>query len=288
MEAISYHSYTDKLKHTLFACNSQSDRLPLVVNCAGVTVSKWEFKTNNPCGRLDYYFLYLKSGSMIINIANDALTVHSGTLVIIPPNTSYMYHHTDSQEMIYYWVHFTGSSVESILQSFDMNSLPLILNIPHISSSIDYQMAKIFDIYIKKGHYRDNELSHCLNAMLIEIAKHSGKADTEHRRLSRSIQYINNNYTLELKIPELAEMESLSVSRYISLFNEIMHTSPYQYIIGLRMNAACEMLLNSNLSVTRISELLGFQSVFFFSKLFKKHMNISPVQYKKKHLNNSQ
>ncbi len=282
MENISYHSYHDNFQNTLFACNRVSDDLPLVVNCSGVTVSSWEFKTTNPSGRFDYYFLYLKTGKLSITIDGISNIIDAGTFILIPPNTSYSYHHADDSKLIYYWVHFTGSAVEKILRSIKIDKLPLILPAPQVSSAIDYQMAKIFDIYIKKDPFKANELSHCLNAMFIEIAKNSINNSPEHKRLSKSIKYINNNYTSELTVPALAEMESLSVSRYIALFNEIMRTSPYQYIIELRLNAAREMLLNSNLSVSKIAELLGFQSVFFFSKLFKNHMGTSPLQYKKK------
>ncbi|MBQ8141277.1 MAG: helix-turn-helix domain-containing protein [Clostridia bacterium] len=281
MESISYHSFNDKFKKTLFACNRSSDRAPIMVNCAGSTVLRWNFKSVNDIGRADCYFLYLKTGTLNISIAEDKHTIHSGTLIIIPPNTPYAYWHTGTDELIYYWIHFTGSHANEMLRRFDISPLPLIRSIPQISSAIDYQMAKIFDIYIKKGQYRDSELSHCMDAILIEIAKGSITAENSQRRLETSIKYINNNYTSDITVPELAQMEFLSVSRYTALFKEIMNTSPYQYIINLRLNAACEMLRNSTLSITKIAELLGFQNCFFFSKLFKKHLNMSPLQYRK-------
>ena len=281
METISYHSFHDKLQKTLFACNRASDTLPLLVNCAGATVCKWAFQTVNPSGRQDYYFLYLKKGSLHVTVDGESRTVDDGTLILIPPQSAYAYRHDNEQELTYYWVHFTGSSVLDVLKQLQLSQLPLLLSAPQISSAIEYQMAKMFDIYIKKGDFRDSELSHCLDAMLIEAAKNANATRAAHRRLSASIKHINNHYTEEITVPTLAEMESLSVSRYIALFREIMHTSPYQYIIDLRLNAACEMLLNSSLSITSISEILGFQSVFFFSKLFKKHLGVSPMQYRK-------
>ena len=43
----------------------------------------------------------------------------------------------------------------------------------------------------------------------------------------------------------------------------------------------CALKAVSAYVVARIAELTGFQNAFFFSKLFKKHMNISPLQYRK-------
>ena len=57
----------------------------------------------------------------------------------------------------------------------------------------------------------------------------------------------------------------------------------YQYrsYFYLNYKLNLQMLRDSNLSVTQIAELLGFQNCFFFSKLFKKHIGISPMQYRK-------
>ena len=281
MQSISYYSYPDKYQRTIFACNRESNELHLLVNCAGATVAKWPLQTVNPTGRNDYYFLYLKKGELNITINNTIYHINDGTLLIIPPHCPYSYQHIETKELVYYWIHFTGGTVKEILNALTLNQLPLVLSKPEISSSIDYQMTKMFDIYTKKGKYRDYELSHCLDAIFIETAKRSIESSSPQAKLSKSIKYITNNYTTDISVPDLAEMESLSVSRYMTLFKESMHTSPYQYIIKLRLTAACEMLSNSDLSITGISEILGFQSIYFFSKLFKKHIGMSPAEYKK-------
>ncbi len=281
METISYHSFAGYPKNHMLACNLTSDEYPIAVNCAGTTVAKWTFKTDNTQGRTDYYFMYLKTGTLDMTVAGSNYAVHSGTLVFIPPDTPYMYQHTGNDPLVYYWVHFTGSHAGRILRDLGFYPLPLACPMPQASPEIEYQMFKIFDIYIKNGNYRDYELSHCMEGILIGLAGQSGDADNGQKKLSRSIKYINNHYTSDLKVSDLAKMEFLSVSRYTVLFNRIMNTSPYQYIIGLRLDAACKMLRESSLSVTKIAELLGFQNSFFFSKLFKKHMKMSPMQYRK-------
>ena len=281
MQSISYYSFHDSFQKTLFACNRESGALPIIVNCAGATALKWQFKSINPTGRNDYYFLYLKKGALCMTINGESQTVSSGMLVIIPPHTPYSYHNFTEDELIYYWVHFTGSAIEDIFKSINLNQLPLVASMPQIASAVDYKMSKMFDIYIKRSPCRDYELSHCLDSIFVELAKKLSESTITHKKLSKSIKYINDNYTTDISVPYLAKMESLSVSRYITLFKETMHTSPYQYIIKLRLSAACEMLSNSDLSITAISEILGFQSIYFFSKLFKKHVGMSPVEYKK-------
>ena len=48
----------------------------------------------------------------------------------------------------------------------------------------------------------------------------------------------------------------------------------------LRVENAKLQLLNSNLSITKISAKLGFENAFYFSKVFKKYTGVSPTEFK--------
>lgn len=281
MQTLYYKSFPDENRNTNLICGRCSSDYPIIVNCAGTVVINWAFRTDNPYGRPDYYLLYLKTGTLFLTVGANKYTVCEGTLVLIPPETPYTYHNKNGEAITYYWVHFTGSDAADLIERLSFSRLPLIRPLPHAGAAVDYRMLKLFDIFIKNDNYRDSELANCTEAMLIELAKASEPRRVGHNKLSRSIGYINDHYTSEIKVADLAAMDFMSVSGYTALFRKIMNTSPYRYIIGLRLDAACGMLRDSNLSVARIAELTGFQNAFFFSKLFKKHMNISPLQYRK-------
>ena len=288
MQTISYHAFSDAHQNTVLACNLCSDKRPLLVNCAGSTFIKWTFHTKNTQGRKDYYLLYLKTGTLTFSVSGERHTLTSGTLILLPPDYPYEYFQTGEAPLFYYWIHFTGSHVQSLLDEYALLPLPLFRSLPQASVMLEYQMQKMFDIFIKNDTFRDAALSHCMDAILLELAKHSYKPGDETKRLSKSIKHINNCYTSDLNVPELAAMEFLSVSRFNVLFKRLMKISPYQYIIQLRINAACEMLRDSKLSVSQIAELVGFQNVFFFSKLFKKHMKMSPLRYRQNEANTTE
>lgn len=283
MQTISYHAFNDENRNSLFACNRRAEAAPLLINCAGVTNAHWRFQTINTVGRVDYYLFYVKKGTMELQLENHIETISSGTLVCIPPNCPYSYIHQEDSELVYYWVHLTGSYARKLFEELEIAPLPLVRYLPQLSSPFEYQMLKIFDIFIKNGPYRDYELSHCMNAILIETAKSLSNVNEGEKTLSKSIKYIHQFYTTQIAIPELAKMEFLSVSRYMVLFKKIVRITPYQYILSLRLNSACEMLQNSDLSVGKIAELSGFQNGILFSKFFKKHFEISPLVYRKKH-----
>ena len=58
-------------------------------------------------------------------------------------------------------------------------------------------------------------------------------------------------------------------------------TTPQQYIIEFRIKKACSLLRKSSYSISRISDLVGFSSQAYFSKVFKKTLNITPFEYRK-------
>jgi transcriptional regulator GlxA family with amidase domain len=75
-------------------------------------------------------------------------------------------------------------------------------------------------------------------------------------------------------------MESLSNSRYITVFKENMGMSPSEYIINLRINVACDLLRNHDMSVKEVAASVGYDNAHFFSKIFKKKTGTTPKKYK--------
>ena len=52
-----------------------------------------------------------------------------------------------------------------------------------------------------------------------------------------------------------------------------------KYHCQMRMERAARLLQQTDLTITQISERLGFDEVFYFINVFKKHMNLSPMSY---------
>jgi len=69
---------------------------------------------------------------------------------------------------------------------------------------------------------------------------------------------------------------------YIShAFKAKMNISPIHYLLYRRFGEAQSLLMNTELTIAEISDLLGFSNPAHFSAMFKKHVGLSPVQYKR-------
>ena len=86
---------------------------------------------------------------------------------------------------------------------------------------------------------------------------------------------------ISLDYRKLAANSNISLTYYHKLFKKKTGLSPNQYILMKKLNYACNLLTAPDLSINSISEMSGFSSVYYFSKIFKKHFLVSPHDYRK-------
>ncbi len=283
MKTQGYTSFVDSNNSSggLNYCSCASDARPLIINSAGNFVTDSEFTTYNPTGRLDYYLMYIADGALTVLFPDGERRLGAGAVLLIPPNTPYRYKLPGSGEsMNYLWIHFTGSHVASILESYGLKLYPEVNTVKH-DSIFFTRYRNIFDAFSSCDSFRDNELSLLFERLLISFARRLEKnTNNERRLLSRSIGYINSHYTADIRIPELAKMDSISVSRYNTLFRTIMGCSPTEHIARLRIRSACDLLTTTDISIKEIGEMVGYSDAHFFSKIFKSRMGVSPKGYR--------
>ena len=93
---------------------------------------------------------------------------------------------------------------------------------------------------------------------------------------------IKSDYTKKLTLEQLAKISGYSVSRFSGLYKELYRTSPITDLLHTRIDAAKHLLISTDYSISRISELSGFESVHYFSSKFKELTGMSPKEYRAK------
>lgn len=99
-------------------------------------------------------------------------------------------------------------------------------------------------------------------------------------RIQMAVQYIKEHYSENLTVNDLAEVFDMSPNYFSSIFKKEMNQSPVNFITGIRMRKAQEMLLSSNLSVADIAQKTGYEDGQYFFRVFKKHTGMTPLQYR--------
>lgn len=281
MRSLSYRAFYDEHNTPYNNCSREVTDKPLVVNCAGNFSVNRRFATDNVEGRLDFYLLYVHTGRLTVSLPCGDKVCTSGDFIIYPPRQRYRYSHEREDELDYFWVHFTGADVESLLSEYDLLTYPSI-NSTKDDGGVAMRFATMFDAFAKQDRFRDKEISLLLERLLISLARRTnGSGDVDANQLKRSLSYINSSYNTDIRIPTLAAMENLSVSRYNAVFKKLMGVSPTEYIIKMRISSASELLIGTDLPIKEIARLVGYADPHFFSRVFKSHKSVSPAEYRK-------
>lgn len=250
------------------AANKKVDTIPLCVNCAGI-VDRDTFSTS--ATRRDFYFMYITEGVIDTCLG----TMQPGDIVIFPAGFTYNY--TSSKKATYLWVHFSGSCCEEYIKNI---SLP-IKQIVHIGlhETLKSHFETLFYEFMLNDA-QSEEMSVCILKEILILSSRYQKDLITFAPL-KSISYINRNYTKNICIEDLAELEQMSLTAYRIFFKKHTGTSPLQYINSRRLSAACRLLEGGNIPVALVSSKLGFTDPYYFSRFFKKHMGLSPKQFQK-------
>ena len=94
-------------------------------------------------------------------------------------------------------------------------------------------------------------------------------------------EFLRMNISRSLTLSEIAEAMSVSVSTLKNISLDSFGLSPISYFISLKLDAAKRMIRESSMNFTEISERLGFSGVHYFSRLFTKHVGMTPTEYAK-------
>ncbi len=149
-----------------------------------------------------------------------------------------------------------------------------------LSDTAQEMLKKLLCIYRER---RVAELSWHLAMLLNEL---SGKMlPVVEQRLTEltaeSLKIISENMRSPLDIQFIADQLNISVSHLRMVFRKDMGVSIGQYIAEQRMQLACTLLKNRELTIRKIAENCGFASVCAFSHFFKNKTGISPMTFRK-------
>lgn len=108
----------------------------------------------------------------------------------------------------------------------------------------------------------------------------SQNSETNTINIAKSVSYMENNFTENISIDELARISHLSTRHFTRLFTASYHITPGNYILSLRMQYACQLLKTTKETVSEIALQTGYGDSNYFSRQFHKFYGISPREYR--------
>jgi AraC-like DNA-binding protein len=239
-------------------------------------------------GSRQYILIYCYKGEGIIRLENRSIVLKPNTYYIIPPGVPHEYYALEQNPWSIYWIHFTGAIAPHFHEKFAAqypDSAPLL--------ALEERRIGLFDNLInamENGYssanleYVNLSLWQLLSAFLYErFFTEERKKNTENNTIEAAIEYMKNHLDQPLKVDDVAAHFSYSLSHFFTLFKQRTGYSPIHYFNYLKAQKACQYLSFTGMSVKEISFALGFNDPLYFSRLFKKIMSTSPLQYRKEY-----
>lgn len=129
-------------------------------------------------------------------------------------------------------------------------------------------------------------LATCIEIMRIQetYTKENINNDVVHNDnllvISPALNYIYRNYNQQFHVELLSDMCHLCATHFRRLLNQMVGTTPLDFINSIRINKACQYLRGTEYSIIAVSEQVGFHSVSSFNRYFIKVMGISPREWR--------
>jgi AraC-like DNA-binding protein len=97
-----------------------------------------------------------------------------------------------------------------------------------------------------------------------------------YKKISLAKEFIDDNFSGEMKIEDVAKAACISPFHFLRLFKKIFDETPYQYITRLRIEKAFNLILQTDIPITEVCFEVGFNSLSSFSWLLKQKYGMSP------------
>lgn len=108
----------------------------------------------------------------------------------------------------------------------------------------------------------------------------SKKTICDGKRIKEMLRFIHDHISEPLTITQIANTVSISESECLRCFKSTIRTTPIQYVRQYRIQRACQLLKSTQIPITEIALMCGFQDLSYFTKTFKESKNVTPTQFR--------
>ena len=240
--------------------------------CVYCVRDAWEF--SNLAMPFWRWYLNDAAGAEIC-IGGRAIPIEPGKIYLIPPHTPYGSH--------------TANSVGMLYMHFDLDWRTH----PHPDGAITLAMTqqeRRLAARLRKHLQNQSDLSglhtgfcsHALICTALEAIPDNLWLDQPmNPRVTQAIQTIRENYPRAIQTEDLAGAAGMNASAFCRLFSATCGIAPHRFLNRMRLENACVLLQDDELSIDEIAERVGFCDRFHLSRCFLKELQTTPAAFRK-------
>ena len=265
------------------------DQLKFLLGHAELKVLEFDTHTRTEMkqfGRCVPYAImsYHKTGEAKLRIDDTVHHIGPGTVVYIPPNVEHDHYKCTPEATVFLWWHFDYkiANLVDVLQLFHIPQTFKLKNNDQFEYVFQQFMDSTQDAKILPSTVLKQAKAMELLYILLDnaISEEDAFIDTPSENFIDVLAKIVRHPERPLSLQQLAAEMHMHPTYICNRFKELFGKSPIQTQKELKIRKAQTLLQTTELSVTEISELLGFNEIQHFSRLFKSYIRVSPLEYR--------
>ena len=257
----------------------------------------------------DHLIEYIYDGKGLYVIQDEEFHVSRGDTIFIPPGVIHDIRADSKQPFVRQCVHFDfiymggydsmpmWEWVPDELQEDKIHPTPIFsecLKLPSVSHmlyvpKIRPLFARLFrEMYRKESGYK-LAVKACMLDILLLIHRNAFLESMESaeelplvlpKAVTDAKKFMELNFSQKLTLSAIAEVAHYHPAHFERLFKRFMGCPPIEYLLEVRISKAKEFLEDSDLNISEIAAEVGFDSVQYFSFVFKKLVGFAPRHYR--------
>lgn len=232
----------------------------------------------------EYFELfYVQSGTLTITTASAVHTLSAGDLILYGPDkehprqlmkdcacsylsVSFDMDYDDPQRLLDQVFHTTNGLRDTLRKIIEQSSLSSLhartLMLCHLQEVVTQLLLLCDELEEKRS-----------------LSRQSSNPNSQTELLQQILLYMDERVTEPITIEEICHRFFMSRTSLQALFKMHLHLSPKSYLINIKLQKSKELLRESQYTISEIADILGFSSIHYFSRLFKKYFDVSPSEY---------
>lgn len=267
--------------------------------------------------KADEYIIYLiKKGEMYLRENGREYLLCPGDFLLL--DTAYYHEGYRSSYCEYYYIHFKQESLKRVEGIREEEYVKLILSrhndslksdpfsyttieedslfLPkyyHIGSTGDYiKVSCLLDEAVKhnKNHMDHYKIMCSLKVLeafietyrsylLYTLQKSASVMPKSYHKVQRLLEYLNSEYSAKITSEDIEEISGSNYDYINRVFKKMTNQTVFAYLNTVRINHAMELITTTNMKMSEVGQSVGFTDLYYFSKVFKKAVGVSPSNY---------
>ncbi len=242
----------------------------------------------------DYEIYFLVKGNRKYFLANKICDLSPGDILIINHHEPHQATLESDQPYERYLLHVSLKMMNTICKEYKELSDFIDTRFLKVDDSVFQEILSLILLIQKEFDNKDPLSAGIIKNLVTRILLLLCRAEnapghevplTEKNdiRLQTAINFIVDNYTEAITLEQCARIAYMSPSHFSRLFHKLTSLSFKEYLNKIRIEKACELLCEEEISITDLAMNVGFNSSSYFSQVFKALTGMSPITYRKNH-----